>query len=1355
MSAFWKDFESKNESLNDAFEDLCMFLCARGLKVQKIDSYKNQPGIETEPFEANGKKYGFQAKFFDSKFDWEQIEKSITKAINLYPELDKIFIYSNKDRGKTKTKEKKLSESAKSKNVELEFVTNKQISLELSKPENFDLLQIYFGHGDELSFIKNQLSPAKITEVLNAKDTALPLSQGQSIENIIKKLLDKSNKSLVLLSGSAGSGKTIIARSIFCELTGMFSGENESQEVKEVILKKIEKNKTIPMYISFKDCVDNITLEELIRNRKGDYGITNKKEYKRLKFVYILDGLDEIAEEKIDSALSHIQTLQDNEKTQSILVSCRKANPNIFNFKQSFSSAQECEISKLNVTFNKEFIKPFSYSEDVIKHIEDIYTLFFYKKLLSKGYDPKTIFEIYKLIVDSYFDNLEYRKNLYKLNIPNLKKQQIIEFNKEISYSHYKKFQFRFKLNDLQKIANELFPKCSYKDINEIINYNASLFFDTDENEQESYIYKHRKLQDYFFIIKLEEEYFKNRQVLREFDILGNSELTNNFYDYIREKYWREIPDKKDFRGKKCYQGDLLKITEVNLSYTYLTGKNWWKKINNEKYQGVIGIDDPIYSQYYDEFINTLASFSPQEFERLLEDEILDLKNKIVANPFTIKALYKSGHEYYKTLQEKFKIWTDKQRAILKDNEASPEAKKDAKYSLNNLILNKSYLWLKKHLDKDEQLINWLIENTEINKDIEALEYSYNQKPTEYYIFSSLFSFLVEEKDYEKIDKIIVSDKHLTIFCEVVSNIPDKLIKINELRELTKNKLEEFPNIATLSIGFCRKILGFKNNYDLNKFPDYIKKYGVGWEYHAKQKAKFAYLNDSFDGIENNKHDYLRTSDTFYDLNRYGSVSYEILYTLYIKLLFEKTDPYTLFKTIVNKTNFQESTPSLDLIIKIILNISSFEDQKNIVDFVINNNLVSLNDLLVGIKGNDKLFNFFYTKLNIKDEVNKLENWQDEWYDHFIASMNLIQIINHKEPYKAKEILKKAISISLLRHGWRKDYIVSSFLNDSLEILWKNKTVDYETLLKYSDRVCSLNFLVDNKTDGKGTRWGKDRFLEIITEYDLKLAIEYYEGKRLSISKPYNNSDYYGYVYILVKKISYIGSNEKEVEKWLNIFNSKIRYNNYNRKVDEKFLKNKFDIYINIINENKWLSDNYKKEKLEDLKNFIENHDLKSYILNFKHDDEKKLINFNKKYKLGLKTEEGDNNNISYKKKKSDNHLEQIKKPEDLIKYLYSEGYSSYPNIDDTSHTHKTKLISKFYKDEKFKLEIEDYLLKYCDYAGFPEMIKLWNELRETKKVNQYFLNFLEFCEFLLKNDFKPLTPQNNGTTHPNSKPPS
>jgi hypothetical protein len=53
----WNILGLKGESRQKSFEDICMFLCCRELKISKINSYQNQPGIETEPFEVNGKKY--------------------------------------------------------------------------------------------------------------------------------------------------------------------------------------------------------------------------------------------------------------------------------------------------------------------------------------------------------------------------------------------------------------------------------------------------------------------------------------------------------------------------------------------------------------------------------------------------------------------------------------------------------------------------------------------------------------------------------------------------------------------------------------------------------------------------------------------------------------------------------------------------------------------------------------------------------------------------------------------------------------------------------------------------------------------------------------------------------------------------------------------------------------------------------------------------------------------------------------------------------------------------------------------------------------------------------------------------
>jgi hypothetical protein len=64
------EIQSKNESKHDAFENLTKYLVMRELAVDNIDSFHNQPGIESEPFILeNGKRIGFQSKFFNHKFN--------------------------------------------------------------------------------------------------------------------------------------------------------------------------------------------------------------------------------------------------------------------------------------------------------------------------------------------------------------------------------------------------------------------------------------------------------------------------------------------------------------------------------------------------------------------------------------------------------------------------------------------------------------------------------------------------------------------------------------------------------------------------------------------------------------------------------------------------------------------------------------------------------------------------------------------------------------------------------------------------------------------------------------------------------------------------------------------------------------------------------------------------------------------------------------------------------------------------------------------------------------------------------------------------------------------------------------
>lgn len=91
----WNDFKAKaNGACRDRFEDLCRMLFCNELGIDQgsLVTIKNQPGNETELACCNGKKIGFQCKFFDHKLNLREFKDSISKAKNNTILIKKLFI---------------------------------------------------------------------------------------------------------------------------------------------------------------------------------------------------------------------------------------------------------------------------------------------------------------------------------------------------------------------------------------------------------------------------------------------------------------------------------------------------------------------------------------------------------------------------------------------------------------------------------------------------------------------------------------------------------------------------------------------------------------------------------------------------------------------------------------------------------------------------------------------------------------------------------------------------------------------------------------------------------------------------------------------------------------------------------------------------------------------------------------------------------------------------------------------------------------------------------------------------------------------------------------------------------------
>lgn len=107
MSAFWRKFKNKEgESLNISFEGMCREIFRKCHKdengnLPSLHSNPNHKGLEADPIQYKDEWIGFQAKYFDNNFDYDQVMKSLKKTIeekeNETFKVNIIYIFSNGD----------------------------------------------------------------------------------------------------------------------------------------------------------------------------------------------------------------------------------------------------------------------------------------------------------------------------------------------------------------------------------------------------------------------------------------------------------------------------------------------------------------------------------------------------------------------------------------------------------------------------------------------------------------------------------------------------------------------------------------------------------------------------------------------------------------------------------------------------------------------------------------------------------------------------------------------------------------------------------------------------------------------------------------------------------------------------------------------------------------------------------------------------------------------------------------------------------------------------------------------------------------------------------------------------------
>lgn len=1405
----WDKFKVKNEDSRKAFEELSYFLfCRRFRKSLGIFTYNNQTGIETEPIKVKGKLIGFQSKWFDTNIDEQQIVSSIIRAKGKNPGLNKIIFFINKPFTESPKKDKKKSQTeiniddeAKKQNIDLEWIVPRNFDVILNLPSNLDLAQLYFDFSDELAFIKAFSKPEILTFLQSSEYVDLPFlnSKTEKVEDVTKQII-KLKQKLFLLSGHPGSGKSIS----FYRLAQIFSGLD--QKKLDDSKKILQANKAIPMLINLKDCSLD-TLENIIRQRQNDYGLRNSK----LGFIYLLDGLDELSSERADHVLSYLFELEKSDSVSKIVISCRSGNLNKVKVKAYFKSIIEYKIHDLDSTHidkyfqgknNKDKKKLLgSLRKSNVKLCSDIKDILLANLLwetIESLDGQSTILDLLDKKIEILIKDHRYKKNIEELNLLNPKENKILELNKDISFKFQKKLQFRLPQKEIQEIILSKYPRIDYKAANEILNYIANLFFDgsssppPDKSEDiPTFVYQHRRYQDYFFIQYLADEYEKAPSVIRNLGVLSNRDFFENLLlPYLRKKYTKDR--------------NLPGIVGLSLIDVYLGNRNDY------------GADDPYY-QNSSEFIPSIASQDDEVFEGLLSDESLAIKSKVSLDIGELEAKFikwEKDKENWRLRDYLLSMWNGGIPFLIQNmaifwSHGKKEAASELRKTLNEIVnLFEKYKFrenLKEHdrledpfwarwednlylrivfkKDTARELFTKLIRPNYQNFENESYTIG-RQEAGKDKLVKSFFRVLTKV-DVNYLSEVVseLSEEEILMLIDVLvseKNLP-LLIRNTTIAQRIKLRIEGI-KANNIKLIFCKKVFGLMITQEENEFIEKTRKKlrearRVDWHMDDTQNeySLVSYILD-----ENSFEEYLKPQ-TGHPFRYYDELGlYSAIFRDYVILLKGEKEIESIVRDYNRYINFYTekisgnylSVDTSFLWSFIFSNAKSdFQKLKNIKIslFTGNNNLILFSFAFNLQKINEKLFVKLIDRNDLINFEKDLDSWDDDAPSFVNRCFQIALFYARLDRQKSISYIAKGINDGMVRHGWHKDNIVSYLLVDSLEILWRNNWASNEELKQLTQKVYRLTKKVKQITDGAHTSRGPYYLIDMIAKYDLEFATELkeendkiYDGRfapNITLSSIMKGKILRGEVYENI---------EEEMKKYRKEYR-------YDGKPDSDYYESKIEIYLEIA-QSDFYSPEEKKQAFESAYHQIEEMEkegLDYYLADWEYKDLKKAyIKLCKIYgkKVNVKFEKKEEYKTVYKLKEKDfikeinkartkqKMIALLKKINDQVKLenpqswrlIVEKTYKIFNNIkpfidllreNSFPHTDRFRTNSKnFHHGLAYALgnintreEALNYLFdKTTGHAGFVNIMRSYEDIGDKQMCLKLFRHYLLMCDFLV-----------------------
>lgn len=1352
----WAKFEILNKKYTNAFETLCLHLFSRFVHTECIAADFNQAGLETEPVKYKRKIYGFQSKYFSPSMDYKQIEHSVKQALTSFPDLDviKIFYNCNASLSMSPTK-RELDESAKKLGVKLEWLGRAYFETALNKKENLDLCQLFFGAGKELEYFADIIDNEKRKFLTGDNYLELGVVCAEKNLNNSEELVANLLKSgeISVIRGLPGTGKSVLLDKVFMILSG--SNQNFYDQIAA-----ISKNKSIPILIKLKYC-SATPLEQLIIAKKTEY----KLDFDNYSVIYLFDGLDEVSSEIAEQTVAYIKELAKQKCTKKIILSVRKMSSNNMYLhdcvkEDEFYEIQELDDKKIcsffEVRREKDKIEKLKKlklnNKKILCEIQDILLLNLFYDSIDYVNDGTTIYDLFWL-KDHYW-NSKRKDKLIALDLPEPQSDEILEINKRIAYQmHYNKSVIISK-QSFRNIVSREFPKLSYKGVNEVCNYILETYFE-NSTEDEFYSYQHRRYQEYFYTLYLYELYKCDVGNLRKEQIFTNYELFDEFVLPYLE-------DKSDKEKQLPYS------IEVRLFKTYMGKNPLW------------GADEPGY-KYLHEFCYAIAAQDENVFYRLIQDENLSLKGHVLLDASYIKSVAKSVREsgigripdpleeiirfalcsieiYWKCNKKNIALKTveELQQSICFIRDEYPELiqkvnnaffeEKEAKIFIELIIFGQSAI---------EKLHD--INKNGIGKSVVSRETEYEK------LCNAFFEVIFRYKFDEVLSLLdLFTDENIECLCNF-------LIRVQNLRYLKDKKIsEKLKKYLSHCAEKTKGILMLKKYFDFELTVEEEKIIKEEFERLSAERwvDLFGFKK------EHNKSAFLSMllkRNCVSEQYKYDTrVLYQNLYCNYAKILDGEIAYTRLMKEFFSDYNntifnrFTNITFEVTSIFALVIGEEKLEyaERQNLLDLLSQNaeNAIHMGLLFKLLKDEkvgdcDKLIRRFFPTINQSYQGKESFDITENVKKYF----NMAYLYANFDSANSLEYIRKGLNAGVIRHGWRKDGIVDTFLLDALEIMWNKYYFGRNELQTFTEKYFQMILAINQITDDNYRCSTIRRLIGILLENDLELAKEMM--KNVVSNNLYVNDLLLQYCKTLVK----IGIQVDEIVQWFDYFDIE----NYNEesiamklqillliyksdwydKKEKEGVKNKIKYYVG----RGWISTpvQWDNELFQCYLDFCQNENIEVYLRNITQVHEtdrdseenkfcKKIARCKtKKYlqKLFVELMDYHNHIIIHS---SDNWNMIVDKVYEIDgnadKMLTYMETCKFPH--DTYYTSNSLYfympLGRIIEKEGLTTKLWNHLKKNGGYGDFINLIKAYDYINNKKMCRRLFIRFFQYCEFLV-----------------------